>query len=161
MKKLLPFILVFTLCSCASVDTSVLSEFRNKNLEIEAEICQISESYEQIYQVKFIGNGTDAEIEVISPESISGIKAKISDGKAEFPDTVILTDGEISPLTAISHILKAWQAEPLEVGKSGENIELKFNDITSVFSAEKPIYSEIICDNKVVLRVDFIKSEVK
>lgn len=163
MKKILPLILVLFLSSCAQVEDLSFSEFRNKTLEIEAKITQISENYEQIYRVNFIGNGDVGEIEILEPESISGICAKIEDGKVKFNDTIVLTEEKLylSPLASISHILKAWENEPLEAGKIGENTELKFNDVISVFSPEKPLYSEIICDNKVVLRVDFIKSEVK
>ncbi len=163
MKKILPLILVLLLSSCAKVEKMSFSEFRNKKLEIEAQITQISENYEQVYRVNFIGNGNVGEIEILEPESISGICAKIEDGKVKFNDTIVLMEEKLylSPLASISHILKAWEGEPNEAGKIGENEELKFNDVISVFSPEKPPYSEIICDNKVVLRVDFIKSEVK
>ncbi len=160
MKKILPCVLLLFLCACAKSETSAYNEYRGRDVFFEARIVQIGEEFENTYRVQFEGNGDAGKITVLEPESISGITAEIKDGTAHFDGTVILTDSP-SPLCAICDILKAWQNEPIECGSEGENTYLVFENVRSVFSQTAPIYSEIISDGRVLLRVEYLKSEVK
>lgn len=161
MKRILPFVLMLFLCACEMPANPIYSEYRNKDVLIEARITQKGEDYESIYRVRYNGNGDTGEITVLEPDSIAGISAQIKDGEALFGDVAILTESP-SPLCAISDILKAWHSEPVEYGAEDENTFFVFGGgVRSVFSDTVPIYSEIICDGREVLHVEFLKSEVK
>ncbi len=160
MKRILPFILLISLCACAKPDTSAYNEYRGRDVLIEARITQKGEELENVYRVRYDGNSECGTVTILEPESISGISARVEEGKANFDDIILLTE-EPSPLGAIQRVLNAWQNEPIEYGSDGGNTLLVFENVRCAFSETAPIYSEILLDGREVLHVEFIKSEVK
>lgn len=130
-------------------------------------------SYE--FKLKFTGTDTGGMVEVLEPESIKGLTARISDSGAtlEFDGAVLdigaLFKDAMSPLEALPMLIGAWKNERItshysESGESGDMIVIE----TAVGSAATqktwfgsedmlPVYSELSVDGQNIITCRFEK----
>lgn len=172
MKKLLiPLMISLTmLCGCASsAQESFISFAREVSeasyIHFTAEVQTELNGSTSDFTLAYTQNDGDAEIEVIKPEMIAGIKARLKDGSARLEyDGAILDLGEsgggISPMSALpilasairgSHVELSWTENDLLAARLIPSDDMA---VTLWLDGELiPQNAEISCDGRTVVYI--------
>ncbi len=126
MTCALAMILLLSGCSSGNAAYAVFTQFREtlngmESLSITAGVNTDYGSYvfDCTLALKWNSESNSAEITVIEPESVAGIRAVLTEGKWKLgADTVLRGAGDIenrtlAPLTALYKMLCAWQSAPV------------------------------------------------
>lgn len=172
--------LILTLCGCSGGQTleekadEIQSEYSAwESLSITADITADYGDRVYDFKVKYTGNATEGTIEVLEPELIAGLTAKVSeDGNALIYDGAELSLGDltasgISPMESIPLMIGQWSKGYIQNvvmdtldGKDTFAITFTISEkeyLITWFEADSnlPIKAEVYFDNSMVLCCEF------
>lgn len=172
--------LTLTLCSCTGGQTleekasEIQSEYSAwENLSITADITADYGDRVYEFKVKYTGNDTEGTVEVLEPELIAGLRAKVSEeGSALVYDGAELSLGDltasgISPMESIPLMISQWskgyiQNVVTDTLEDKDTFAITFTlsekeYLITWFEADTnlPVKTEVYFDNSMVLSCEF------
>ena len=174
MKKIVPLImcLIVLLCACADTGQERFAEFVKRTAEAEnisftAEVRTEYDDKTAVFKLGYEQNADAASVEVIEPEMLTGIKARLKDDglSLEYDGAMLdigtLDDAELSPMSALPLLARALTDAHTEMTwVKGDNIAARLvpsDDylVTVWISSElAPISAEISYKEKTVVFID-------
>ena len=175
---IIPCVLMMFTAACGrdiSVDKIGITEYYKSLEGVQMQVGISADFPERVskYRVKYTYSKSDTSaIEILEPESVSGIRISIAGGESEIVfDGARLETGAISqsgttPLSALPCLMKKWAegevsqvqavshdgADALLMIYSDEDLEYRTWFEVSTYD---PIYAEIISDGRCVMRCEF------
>ena len=162
MKRILPFLLIFILTSCAQDNVDISGKMAGVT-SIDADVSALFpdrvSDYRIIYTVK------DKTVEVLEPQEVSGIRARIGERMTfEFEDMILETgfppQVEVCPINVLAHLNDSWQ-NVQEIGhESGAYLAISREgdfELRTRFSKDAllPLDSEIFYKSQAIMLVRY------
>ena len=176
--------IILLLSGCSSNTASKdFEDFRKtlsgmSSLTFDAKVSSLAgdEVFTCVLRYEWVADTDQGQITVIEPESVKGIKAKMSDGKWQLGyDTVLLSSPDLerqslAPITAPRKLVDAWLDAPLiaagyeqyngqnlvRATLSGEDDGQTVYELWFLRETFLPIRAEIAENGQTVIKVDFI-----
>ena len=148
------------------------------SLSFDAKVSSLAgdEVFTCVLRYEWLADSDLAQVTVLEPESVKGIKAKMSEGKWQLGyDTVLLSSPDLerqslAPITAPRNLVKAWFEAPLlaagyeqyngqnlvRATLSGEDDGQTVYELWFLRETFLPIKAEIAENGQTVIKVDFI-----